>query len=629
MQEPHREDSASHPDPESCARGGNGTGEALTGAHAGQPLSCEIRQSGAPTSLTEAEGHTGGSVIGKLPSGPAQSKTLRMRGNSLHGTREIPPASAPDGGADRSAKAEGRKADKHAGGKSDGRIIPKKQANKVGPTRSARRDGEAAESVEGRRPAKGNALLAAASRTQRRGDASIGLQRVREGARRDRRARFTCLLHHVTVALLRDSFLALKRQAAPGVDGVTWAQYEVGLEGRLTDLHLRVHRGTYRAQPSRRVYIPKADGRQRPLGVTALEDKIVQQAVVTVLNAVYEQDFLGFSYGFRPGRSQHDALDALWMAVMGKKVNWVLDADIRGFYDTIDHGWLQQFVEYRIADPRMLRLLRKWLRAGVSEDGHWSATTVGTPQGAVASPLLANVYLHYVFDLWVEQWRRRQATGDMVVVRYADDVVLGFQHRQEAEQFLQEFQQRLQQFGLALHPDKTRLIEFGRFAAEHRRRREGRKPETFEFLGFTHICGRKRLNSGFVLWRKSATRRLRVKLQAVKQALMTQRHWPIPQQGAWLRSVVQGYFNYHAVPGNIAALEAFRTQAVRSWRHALLRRSQRSRMAWTRFGPLVDRWIPRPRILHPYPNERFLAKHPRQEPSAVAPHAGICAGGRP
>jgi group II intron reverse transcriptase/maturase len=472
-------------------------------------------------------------------------------------------------------------------------------------------------------------LPAAASRTQRRVDASIGLQRVREVARRDRRARFTCLLHHVTVALLRDSFLALKRQAAPGVDGVTWAQYEVGLEDHLMDLHTRVHRGTYRAQPSRRVYIPKADGRQRPLGIAALEDKIVQQAVATVLSAVYEQDFLGFSYGFRPGRSQHDALDALWIGVTRRKVNWVLDADIRGFYDTIDHGWLQQFVEHRIADPRILRLIRKWLRAGVTEDGRWSATTVGTPQGAVASPLLANVYLHYVFDLWVEHWRRRQATGEVVVVRYADDSVLGFQHRHEAEQFLLDLKERLQQFGLALHPEKTRLIEFGRFAAEHRRQRQGRKPETFEFLGFTHICGRKRESSGFLLRRQSSSRRLRVKLQAVKRALMTQRHWPIPQQGAWLRSVVQGYYNYHAVPGNIAALEAFRTQALRSWRHALRRRSQRSRLDWKRFGPLVDRWIPRPKILHPYPSVRFYAKHPRQEPSAAAPHAGICAGGRP
>ncbi len=623
MQEPHREDSASHPDPESCARGGNGTGEALTGAHAGQPLSCEIRQSGAPTSLTEAEGHTGGSVIGKLPSGPAQSKTLRMRGNSLHGTREIPPASAPDGGADRSAKAAGRNADVHAGGKSDGRTVPMKQANKAVAHRPTRRGAAAAEPVEGRRPARGNALSSTASRTQRREDASPGLQRVREVARRDRCARFTCLLHHVTVALLRDSFLALQRQAAPGIDGVTWTQYEVGLEDRLTDLHHRVHQGTYRAQPSRRTYIPKADGKQRPIGVAALEDKVVQHALTTVLSAVYEQDFRGFSYGSRPGRSQHDALDALWVAITMKKVNWVLDADIRGFYDTIDHGWMRRFLQHRMADRRVLRLLDKWLRAGVSEEGRWSPTTVGTPQGAVISPLLANVYLHYVFDLWVEHWRRHSAHGAVIVVRYADDSVVGFEHRDDAEQFLALLGQRLRQFGLALHPDKTRLIEFGRYAAERRRRRGERKPETFDFLGMTHIGGRQWLGTGFLLRRKSIAQRLRAKLQVVKRALMQQRHWPIPVQGAWLRSVVQGYFNYHAVPGNIAALETFRTEAVRHWRRALKRRSQRSRMAWTRFGSIANRWIPHPKILHPFPGARFDANHPRQEPSAVVPLAGI------
>jgi group II intron reverse transcriptase/maturase len=431
-------------------------------------------------------------------------------------------------------------------------------------------------------------------------------------ARRDRRARFTALLHHVTVERLQEGFFALKQEAAPGVDGITWEQYDIGLEDRLRDLHRRIHGGTYRAQPSRRVFIPKADGRQRPLGIAALEDKIVQQAVVRVLNQIYEVDFLGFSYGFRPGRSQHDALDALWVGLMGKKVNWVLDADIRGFFDGIDHGWLLKFLEHRIADRRILRLIQQWLKAGVSEAGQWTKTDVGTPQGAVASPLLANVFLHYVFDLWAKQWRTKSATGDMIVVRYADDFVVGFQHRREAERFLRELGERFEKFGLALHPEKTRLIEFGRFAAENRRKRGERKPETFTFLGFTHICGRKHWSGGFIVKRETATKRLRAKLSEVKQALMLRRHEPIPKQGKWLRGVVQGYFNYHAVPGNMAGLEAFRTEAVRSWLRALRRRSQhRRRLKWERFRRHVDRWIPHPKIMHAHPNDRFYAKHPK------------------
>jgi group II intron reverse transcriptase/maturase len=454
-------------------------------------------------------------------------------------------------------------------------------------------------------------MQAAASRTQSRLGALNALDRVREAARRDRRARFTALLHHVTVDRLQEAFFALKHEAAPGVDGLTWEQYESGLDDRLRDLHRRIHEGTYRAQPSRRVFIPKADGRQRPLGIAALEDKIVQQAVVRVLNQIYEVDFLGFSYGFRPGRNPHDALDALWVGLMGKKVNWVLDADIRGFFDNIDHGWLVKLLEHRIADRRILRLIQQWLRAGASEDGQWTKTEVGTPQGAVASPLLANVFLHYVFDLWVQQWRTRSATGDLIVVRYADDFVVGFQHRREAERFLRELGERFQKFGLALHPEKTRLIEFGRFAAENRRKRGEGKPETFTFLGFTHLCGRKHWSGGFIVKRETATKRLRAKLSEVKQALTLRRHEPIPKQGKWLRGVVQGYFNYHGIPGNTAALEAFRTEAVRSWLRALRRRSQRHRLKWERFRRHVDRWIPHPKVLHPYPNDRFYAKHPK------------------
>jgi group II intron reverse transcriptase/maturase len=492
----------------------------------------------------------------------------------------------------------------HAGGKSDGRVVPKKSPNKAGPR-------PVAEAMEERRPTEGNTEPTAESRTLSRIDALIARLRVREVARRDQRARFTALLHHVTVDLLRESFLALKRQAAPGVDDVTWRQYAENLEERLSDLHQRVQAGTYRAKPSRRVYIPKADGRQRPLGIAALEDKIVQQAVVTVLNLIYEEDFLGFSYGFRPERGAHDALDALWVGLMGKKVNWVLDADIQGFFDTIDHEWLLKFLEHRIADRRILRLVRKWLRAGISEDGQWSQTKVGTPQGAVASPVLANVYLHYVFDLWVQQWRTRHARGVVIVVRYADDFVLGFQHRHEAEQFLHDLRERFQKFGLVLHPQKTRLIEFGRFAAERRKRRGEGKPETFNFLGFTHFCGQKYQSGRFHVWRKTVKKRLRAKLLAVKLELLRRRHLPIPQQGAWLRSAIQGYYQYHAIPGNNDVLSSFRREVLRYWLRALRRRSQRHRLNWSRFGTLANRWIPNPKILHPYPNERFYAKHPK------------------
>ena len=417
------------------------------------------------------------------------------------------------------------------------------------------------------------------------------------------------LLHHVTIDHLRESFYALKRNAAPGVDGVTWQQYEVDLETHLVDLHRRVHTGAYRAQPSKRAYIPKPDGRQRPLGIAALEDKIVQQAVVWVLNAIYEQDFLGFSYGFRVGRGAHDALDALWVGIRRKKVNWVLDADIQDFFGTVNHGWLLKFIAHRVAEPRILRLIQKWLRAGVSEDGQWSRIDVGVPQGAVASPLLANVYLHYVFDLWVQQWRTKFATGDVIVVRYADDFIVGFQHRREAERFLRELRERLLTFDLVLHPDKTRLLEFGRFAAANRQRRGQGKPEAFDFLGFTHICGQTFRTRKFHVRRLSATKRLRATLQVVEQTLLRQRHRPIPEQGAWLRTVLQGWLNYHAVPGNIAALETFQRESVRSWLHALRRRGQRRPLSWEHFGRLADRWIPLPKILHPHPNVRFDAKH--------------------
>jgi RNA-directed DNA polymerase len=437
------------------------------------------------------------------------------------------------------------------------------------------------------------------------------LQRVREVAQREKNARFTALLHHVDIALLTQSFYSLKSGAAPGSDGVTWQQYEADIDNRIEDLHRRIHNGSYRASPVKRAYIPKADGTMRPLGIAAVEDKVVQHAVVTVLNQVYEVDFLGFSYGFRPGRSAHDALDALHVGITEKRVNWVLDADIRGFFDTINHEWLVKFVEHRIADRRIVRLIQKWLKAGVSEDGRWSDTTVGTPQGAVVSPMLANVYLHYVFDLWVQQWRKRHAKGDVIVVRYADDFVLGFQHRQEAERFLSDLQDRFKKFSLELHPDKTRLIEFGRFAATNRQRRGDGKPETFDFLGFTHFCGVRRQARSFQLKRKTTVKRMRTRLKVLRDVLYRGRHRPFHKQAEWLSRVVRGYFQYFAIPGNIEALDSFRTQVLRYWLMALRRRGQKHRLNWEVFGPRANRLIPRPRILHPYPEARFRVKHPK------------------
>jgi len=473
------------------------------------------------------------------------------------------------------------------------------------------KDGKPSEEGEEERPViKENTHQPNTLSTQGEAGVSQGLVRVRKAAREHKEMKFTALLHHMTIDLLRESFYALKRKAAPGVDGVTWYEYETGLEERLAGLHSRVHHGAYRAQPSRRTYIPKSDGRKRPLGIAALEDKVVQQATVTILNQIYEEDFLGFSYGFRPGRSQHDALDALAVAIEQKRVNYILDADIRNFFDELDKSWLLKFVEHRVADRRILRLIRKWLKAGVMEEGKWSEPCTGTPQGAVASPLLANVYLHYSFDLWVHAWRQKWARGEVVIIRYADDTVLGFQYQADADRFLENFRERLKKFGLELHPDKTRRIEFGRFAEQNRIKRGEGKPETFDFLGFSHISGKDR-NGKFALKRKTIAKRLRAKLQEIKQELRRRMHDPVPQTGKWLRSVVQGYFNYHAVPGNMQRLNVFRERVTRFWRRTLRRRSQKHRLTWARIHRLVETWLPRPHALHPYPNARFAVSHPR------------------
>jgi group II intron reverse transcriptase/maturase len=429
----------------------------------------------------------------------------------------------------------------------------------------------------------------------------------------DKKERFTALLHHVSVERLRDAYRALNPRAATGVDGVTWRAYGEDLEANLRDLHRRVQCGSYRARPTRRAYIPKADGRLRPLGIAALEDKILQRAVVEVLNGIYETDFVGFSYGFRPGRGPHDALDALAAGIYGKKVSWVLDADIRDFFGQLDQGWLLRFLEHRIADRRVLRLIQKWLAAGVIEDGKWSQTEGGTAQGASASPLLANVYLHYVFDLWAHQWRRRHARGEMIIVRYADDYIVGFQYREDAQRFLAGLRERLAKFCLELAPEKTRLIQFGRFAARDRARRGQGKPETFDFLGFKHCCSKTK-NGRFMLKRITIAKRMRIKLRQVKEELRRRRHHPIPEQGRWLGSVLRGHYAYYAVPGNSDAINAFYNEVTRHWLQSLRRRSQRHRLPWTRMRRLSARWLPPPKRMHPFPNARFDARTQGRSP---------------
>jgi len=622
MKEPYGEGVASHTGPKSCEVDCKVDLEALIGVQTGRVLSSEITHPGCrpcrdcgkatpPAAPTRVDGGTRG------------VEDLCTPGNSSHGNREIPvPPDRTDGRPGRSAKVTDRKAGMHGAGKSDGGVVPQKSTNNEACVPAA-----STESMEGRLPVKGNATQTTTLRTQSREVVSNGLERVRKAARRNKAERFTALLHHIDVDLLRSSFEMIRSEAATGIDALTKQEYGADLDVRLEDLHERIHRGAYRALPSRRVYIPKPDGGRRPLGIAALEDKIVQGAVMTVLSSIYEQEFLGFSYGFRPEKGPQAALDALWVGIAHHKVNWVLDADIRGFFDTIDHGWMRKFLEHRIADRRLLRLIDKWLKAGVMEDGDWKETLLGTPQGAVLSPLLANVYLHYVLDLWVHQWRTRQARGEVIVVRYADDFILGFQHRTGAEQFLHALQARLAQFGLALHPDKTRLIEFGRFAEENRRRRGLGKPETFNFLGFTHMCGKTKAQGRFTIRRKTIAARLARKLKAIKQTLRRLADQPIRQMGVWLRQVLTGYFHYFAVPGNTPSLDRFRTAVARLWLRSLRRRSQRSRLTWARFAPLVECFLPRVRVLQPYPSERFYARHPRQEPYAGNLPVRICAGG--
>jgi len=585
---------ANHSDPESCGGYREVPVEALTGETDGPAIEPRNNISGTPTLSVHAEGNTGHDVNRKSCHGPARSENLSTPGSFSYGSSEISTtagASVPGGAG---------KDDLHEpcpvlAEKSDTLIVPQKRPNAGNP----------AEAVEGRGVTKGNADEPPASRTLSRNKrASMGLEGVREAARRDPKLRFTTLMHHITPARLKASFYALRKDAAAGVDEVTWSEYEKILPKRIDKLHQEIQSGAYRAKPSRRVYIPKADGKKRPLGIAAVEDKVVQKAVTTVLNAIYEEDFLDFSYGFREERGQHDALDHLAFGIIRQKVNWILDADIRAFFDEIDHEHMIRFLEHRIGDRRIIRLIRKWLKAGILEDGRRVPATRGTPQGSVISPLLANVYLHYALDLWVQQWRGRYASGEVVAVRYADDSVYGFQHENEARRFLSDLRERLAQFKLDLHPDKTRLICFGRYAAERCRKRGMRKPETFDFLGFTHCCG-KTPNGNFGLVRLTIKKRMQATLAAIRKALMRRRHEPIPIVGEWLGEVTRGYLAYYAVPGNYGAMYRFLSEVARAWRHALMRRSQRKRMPWQRFRLLIEEYLPKAETKHPYPEQRF------------------------
>ena len=598
MKELYAEGLVTHSDPESWGRTRKDPAQALTGALAGPDT--EPRKLLSDVDPVPVAGRPNGLARhDECQADPTRSMTQGTSGTFDHENREI--LQVPGGVARlcRMVKGPTRTTIMNALGKSDEDVVPLSHRRPTGRGMG-----------EGRSETAENPRQSATSGAQDPGSVSIGLERVREAARRDGKMRFTSLLHLVTLVALEEAYAALQRQASPGVDGVTWAAYGEGLATRLADLHGRVQNGTYRCQPSKRAWIPKADGSKRPLGIACLEDKIVQQAVSRILTAIYEEDFANFSYGFRPGRSQHQALDALWVGIREREVNWIVDADIQGFFDSIDHEWLMKFLEHRIGDKRILRLLRKWLRAGVSESGEWSRTTVGTPQGAVISPLLANVFLHYALDQWMTWWRNHEASGAVIFVRYADDFVAGFQSQADAQKFLHDLRERVAKFGLRLHPDKTRLIEFGRFASANRAGRGEGRPETFNFLGFTHRCGTRRSDGGFIVLRQSMAKRMGATLHRIGQHLLLHRSLPMDDQGRWLAAAVRGWFGYHAVPGNTSALRAFRDRAIEAWRRALQRRSQTAKvgLSWEVMRRLADRYLPKPCVLHPYPSQRLIVR---------------------
>ncbi|MEE9391202.1 MAG: group II intron reverse transcriptase/maturase [Planctomycetota bacterium] len=517
----------------------------------------------------------------------------------LRGNREIPSLASRVYSAGPHFEPQGGTMVVNEGGKSDKSVVPKKLANKVGGAPST------AESVEERDLAKGNSGQQSSFWTQDQDELQLALDRIRQVARKGEVEKFTTLWHHVyNVNRLRSSFFALKRKASAGVDGETWYSYREDLEANLHDLSERLKRGAYRAKPVRRTHIPKAAGRARPIGIPALEDKIVQRSTVEVMNAIYEHDFRGFSYGFRPGRSAHNALDAVSVGLRRRKVSWVLDADIAGFFDAISHEWLLRFIEHRISDKRIHRHVKKWLNAGVLEKGKVSKAAEGTPQGGIISPLLANIYLHYVFDLWADQWRNRKTTGDVIIVRYADDFVVGFQNKGDAMKFLADLKVRFKEFSLELHPDKTGLIRFGRFAAQNHMERGEGKPETFDFLGFTHICDKTR-HGNFKVTRRTISKRMRKKLAEMAVDLRTRMHAPIKETGAWLRSVLLGHYRYYGVPGNHYSMRLFRDEITNRWRTVLRRRSHKTRLHWKRMNRIVKKWLPWPEIFHPYPEQRL------------------------
>lgn len=460
-------------------------------------------------------------------------------------------------------------------------------------------EAKATSQPEGRPRPERNRGGSARDRTQGRGSLPAKLALVNEAARRSRQTRFTALLHHVDDEALLRAFRRQRRAASAGVDGVTVADYEQNLDANIRDLCDRVHAGRYRPQPVRRTTIPKADGGQRPLGIPTLEDKIVQGAVAEMLSAIYEVDFLGFSYGFRPGRNPHQALDSLQTALMKERINWVLDADIRSFFDSVDHEWMLRMLAHRVADPRVLRLVRQWLRAGVIDGGTWQANDEGTPQGAGISPLLSNIFLHYVLDLWAHKWRRQEARGRVIVVRYADDFVMGFEHENDARRMMAALKERLAGFRLALHEDKTRLLMFGRFAAERRAERKLGRPETFDFLGFTHHCD-KTLNGRFIVRRKTQRKRMIRKLKEMRLEMRRRMHIPITDQWQWLSAVLRGHYGYYGLSGNYRAMKHFLQEVEQIWQRTLARRSQKSRMFAPRFLKLLRRLpLPGPTIIDP------------------------------
>lgn len=597
MKESHMEGVAHHHDPEPCGVSREGHSEASAGADAGELLSSEITNSGRRSCGLGEKATPADSSTARESAGTGGVAELGMYRTSMRENREIPSSPSNATGTVREGPMT-YKPDMNDDGKSDSGIVPAMAPKEAAAT--------ADEVPEGKPGSPSNPPDPSVTGTQSPEPADTGLGRIREAAQRDKNLRLSALLHHITPERLHQCYLCLKPGAAPGADDVTWDEYGgPGLEERLADLHDRVQGGRYRPLPSKRIWIPKSDGKKRPIGIAALEDKIVQKAVCEILTPIYETDFIGFSYGFRPGRKPHDALDALWVAITERKINWVLDADIRSFFDTLDHEWVLKFLGHRVADPRVHRLVALWLKAGVLEEGKWFQTLEGTPQGGIISPLLANMYLHYALDLWVEGWRKRSARGEVVIVRYADDFVMGFQHESDARRFQAELAKRMAKFGLELHEEKTRLIEFGRFATRDRKRRGQGKPEPFDFLGFTHMCAHGK-KGRFWIRRKTIVTRMRKKLKEIKEELKKRRHEPVKRLGQWLRTVLGGYFNFHAVPGNRRVLDTFRTQVTRSWLAALRSRSQKARkLGWEKFGKICDRWLPRATTLHAFPNERF------------------------